>query len=161
MPFTYDAIGRTAGVFPPGFAALHRVRVLPAAVDFETAAARLMTWQMHAGAGLHVAVSTATVEEGSLVVLRVGLSAVHLSAPCRVVFVVDGPSRRGFAYGTLPGHPESGEERFVLQRRADGRIELAIDAFSRPDTTLTKLGAPVARWVQSRIANRYLHALDT
>ena len=36
-----------------------------------------------------------------------------LQAPCRVVYVIDEPDIRGFAYGTLPGHPESGEERFV------------------------------------------------
>jgi uncharacterized protein (UPF0548 family) len=31
--------------------------------------------------------------------------------PCRVVYVVDEPRRAGFAYGTLPGHPEIGGER--------------------------------------------------
>jgi Domain of unknown function (DUF1990) len=39
------------------------------------------------------------------------------AAPCRVVCVVDeaGPtSKFGFAYGTLPGHVESGEERFLI-----------------------------------------------
>jgi uncharacterized protein (UPF0548 family) len=33
-----------------------------------------------------------------------------IRVPCRVVYVLDEPERRGFAYGTLPGHPESGEE---------------------------------------------------
>ncbi|SIP67631.1 hypothetical protein BN9982_740001 [Mycobacterium tuberculosis] len=34
-----------------------------------------------------------------------------LRAPCRVVYVIDEPDVRGFGYGTLPGHPVSGEER--------------------------------------------------
>ena len=37
---------------------------------------------------------------------------------CRIVYVVDesGPiSKFGFAYGTLPGHVESGEERFLIE----------------------------------------------
>jgi hypothetical protein len=38
---------------------------------------------------------------------------------CRIVYVVDeqGPVQRfGFAYGTLPDHAESGEERFTVSR---------------------------------------------
>ena len=37
-----------------------------------------------------------------------------LRAPCRVVYVIDEPDVRGFAYGTLPGHPES--RRGTLRR---------------------------------------------
>jgi hypothetical protein len=55
-----------------------------------------------------------------------------MRAPCRVVYVIDEPRRRGFAYGTLPGHPESGEEAFVLEQRDDGTIASNIIAFSRP-----------------------------
>lgn len=160
MPFTYGQVGQTAGRFPSGFAALNRARVLPDDVDFERAATRLMTWQLHSGAGLRVAASNTTVEEGAVVVLGFGLRGFALSAPCRVVYVIDDVDCRGFAYGTLAGHPESGEERFVV-RRADDRVELAIDAFSRPHTALAKLGSPMVRWAQNRITNRYLHALDT
>ena len=39
---------------------------------------------------------------GSEVIVHLG----PVRAPCRVVYVVDEPDRRGFAYGTLPGHPE-------------------------------------------------------
>ena len=48
---------------------------------------------------------------GSEVIVHLG----PVRAPCRVVYVVDEPDRRGFAYGTLPGHAESGEERFVVR----------------------------------------------
>ncbi len=160
MHFTYDEVGQTAGQFPSGFAAFHRVRVLPDDVDFERAAARLMTWQLHSGAGLRVAASSATVEDDAVVLLGLGLSRVRLCAPCRVVYVVDDVDRRGFAYGTLPGHPESGEERFVVRQRSDNRVELAIDAFSRPHATLARLGGPATHWIQKRITRRYLHALD-
>ncbi len=36
------------------------------------------------------------------------LGPVWVHAPCRVVRIVDAPSRRGFADGTLAGHPERG-----------------------------------------------------
>jgi len=79
--------------------------------------------------------------------------------PCRVVYTVNDPDRRGFAYGTLPGHPESGEDRFTVDRLADGRVELEIVAFSRADLWWSKLAAPIGRLDQSSITQRYLKAL--
>ena len=58
----------------------------------------------------------------------------------RIVYVVDtgelakssGVRQFGFAYGTLPGHMESGEERFLIEQLADGSVWYDIVAFSRP-----------------------------
>ena len=73
---------------------------------------------------------------------------------CRVVYAVDeaGPlSKFGFAYGTLPGHVESGEERFVIEwDRGDDDVWYDIVAFSRPNHVLTRLGYPVVRRLQKR-----------
>ncbi len=81
--------------------------------------------------------------------------------PCRVVDVVDEPDRRGFAYGTLPGHPETGEERFMAQRDPQtGEVTATICAFSNPATWVTRLGGPVARLVQRLMTQRYLKALQ-
>jgi uncharacterized protein (UPF0548 family) len=41
---------------------------------------------------------------------------------------VDEPGRRGFAYGTLPGRPETGEEAFVVEKTNDD-VYLVIRAF--------------------------------
>jgi uncharacterized protein (UPF0548 family) len=75
---------------------------------------------------------------------------------CRIVSVVDdpGPVRRvGFAYGTLPGHVESGEERFLVEwDQEDGGVWYDILAFSRPRHALARLGYPCARRVQKRFA---------
>ena len=35
--------------------------------------------------------------------------------PCRIVWVVDEPDAFGFGYGTLRGHPDEGEESFVVR----------------------------------------------
>ena len=68
---------------------------------------------------------------------------------CRIVYVVDdsGPNFKfGFAYGTLPGHVESGEERFLIEwNRADNSVWYDILAFSRPNHVLTRLGYPFVR----------------
>jgi uncharacterized protein (UPF0548 family) len=73
---------------------------------------------------------------------------------CRVVYAVveTGPvSRFGFAYGTLPGHVESGEERFLIEwDRGDDGVWYDILAFSRPNHLLTRLGYPLVRRAQKR-----------
>ena len=75
---------------------------------------------------------------------------------CRMVYVVDesGPIRRfGFACGTLPGHVESGEERFLVEWHRDtDRVWYDILAFSRPNHLLTRLGYPLIRRSQRRFA---------
>jgi uncharacterized protein (UPF0548 family) len=75
---------------------------------------------------------------------------------CRIVYAVDemGPvCRFGFAYGTLPGHAESGEERFLVEwDRADDDVWYDIIAFSRPNHLLARLGYPLTRRTQKRFA---------
>ena len=47
------------------------------------------------------------------------IGPVQMVVPCRIVSVFKEVDSFGFAYGTLPGHPERGEESFVLERRDD------------------------------------------
>ena len=56
----------------------------------------------------------------------------RIREPARVVAVVDRPDRCGFAYGTLDGHPVSGEEAFVLHRTGDGAVHLTLRSLTRP-----------------------------
>jgi uncharacterized protein (UPF0548 family) len=73
---------------------------------------------------------------------------------CRIVYVVDeagATSKFGFAYGTLPGHVESGEERFLVEwDRGDDAVWYDILAFSRPNHILPRLGYPFVRVLQKR-----------
>ena len=60
-------------------------------------------------------------------------------------------SKYGFAYGTLPGHVESGEECFLIEwNHADDGVYYDILAFSKPNHFLTRLGYPVVRRMQKR-----------
>lgn len=77
-----------------------------------------------------------------------------------MVLVVDDLRRKGFGYGTLPGHPESGEELFVVEHREDDRVSLMIRAFSRPSSRLAHLGGPFTRGVQSWMTSRYLRSVQ-
>ena len=161
LSVTYVPVGCTrTGVVPDGFDELRRSRRIGSGrEDFERAADALLSWQMHRRAGLAVTASHERVETGAVAELRVGVGRLGLRAPVRVVDVIDETTCRGFAYGTLPGHPESGEEAFVVELGKDGSVVLTVTAISRPASRLARLAGPAGRWVQSRITDRYLSAL--
>jgi uncharacterized protein (UPF0548 family) len=80
--------------------------------------------------------------------------------PARVVYVIDEPLRKGFAYGTLPGHPEIGEESFLVEYRDDDSVWLTIRAFSRPSSWIFWVGYPLVRLMQEIYTSRYERALS-
>jgi uncharacterized protein (UPF0548 family) len=102
---------------------------------------------------------TPLVSAGTTAVLTIRAFGLRVHAPIRVVYLVDEPGRRGFAYGTLPGHPEAGEESFVVEHLSDDSVWIVIRAFSRPSTWFYRLGMPVLRFMQCRYTKRYLRSL--
>ncbi len=158
--FTYSEVGLTAGVLPPGYRHLHRTRLIGAGPEvFAEAASNLLHWQAHLRAGLRVSPSSATAKPGTVVLLGLGAGPVQITVPCRVVYVLDGPGRQGFAYGTLPGHPERGEQAFIIERHHDGVVSFTVIAFSMPATRLARAAGPVGQAIQRHIIRRFLRAL--
>jgi uncharacterized protein (UPF0548 family) len=157
---TYGEVGRTAATLPSGYRHLRRtVRIGNGLETFETSANALLGWQVQLRSGLRVASSSRRAEPGAVVRLGWGAGPLRLTAPCRVVYAVDAPRRQGFAYGTLPGHPESGEEAFVVERHDDETVTFTVTAFSRPATWTSKAAGPAGVAVQHWITRRYLRAL--
>jgi uncharacterized protein (UPF0548 family) len=157
---TYSEAGRTRGMLPPGYHHLRRCAVIGSGAEvFAAAVKMLLSWRVQLRAGLRVSPSSAVAEPGAVVVLGLGAGPIRISAPCRVVYVVNQPDRRGFAYGTLPGHPECGEEAFIVERHDDGAVTFAITAFSRPATLQAKAAGPAGRAIQRHITTRYLRAV--
>jgi uncharacterized protein (UPF0548 family) len=162
LPFTYPERGWTAWSHPPtGYYACQRsVVVGTGQAVFERAGAALLSWQMHRRAGLDLISTDRTAVVGARVLLRIGFGPLALSAPCQVVYTVRDDHRHGFAYGTLTGHPVSGEESFVVSLGAQTNlVSFTIRAFSRPATILARLGGPVTPLVQQFATGRYLAAL--
>jgi len=158
---TYAEHGATRGRLPSGYHHIDRRELIGHGPDvFDRAAVALTTWQMHRGAGLAVAASAPVAAEGSVVTLEIGWRRLSVSARCRVVYVVDEPHRRGFAYGTLAGHPERGEEAFVVELR-DNAVWCHIRAFSAPASLISRISGPAGRMVQQMVTSRYLAALRT
>lgn len=157
---TYAEVGQTRGSMPSGYHHLRRRVVVGVGAErFEEAAQAVLGWDMHRRAGVSVRPSSESVVEDAVAVLRLGWGRIGVNAPVRVVYVVDEPRRRGFAYGTLPGHPESGEEAFVVELQDDDEVTFTISAFSRPSTLLARAGGPISRRIQSWITRRYLRAV--
>jgi uncharacterized protein (UPF0548 family) len=130
---------------PVGFDA-EGLPVVPATVD-------------SSGDALYGPDGSAFLRPGDTANLVIPFGPLRVRAPVRVVYVVDTPSRKGFAYGTLPGHPESGEEAWMLARTDDGSVWLNIRAFSRPSSPMWWLVYPVLRIAQSVYTRRYERAL--
>ncbi|KQO65045.1 DUF1990 family protein [Curtobacterium sp. Leaf261] len=102
---------------------------------------------------------TPLLRAGTVATLTMHAYGRTVQAPVRVVAVYDEPDRKGFAYGTLDGHPVSGEESFVVERTTDGSVWLQIRQFSQPASRKWALAAPLLKREQRRMAEAYLQAL--
>lgn len=161
LTLNYPAIGATRDLSrtPKGFRPLDRSAVIGhGRADFERAAASIMSWGIQRGSGMTVE-PFAPVKVGDRVRIRIPFGPLRVVAPAEVVYVVDEPRLAGFAYGTLPGHPERGEEAFLVELADDGTVSAVIRAFSRPANWFWWCGSPVLRLAQELYTRRYLRAL--
>jgi len=159
-PFTYAEVGATQDdELPAGYAHGRREAVVGSGrAAFDRAVAAMFDWRMQKGVGLRVRASGPPTEPGTVVVLTAGLRRFGYDIPCRVVWARTDGDEQGFAYGSLPGHPESGEECFVATLRPDGDVVFTTRVFSRLATPLARLGGPVSRVVQRAAIEGYVAA---
>jgi uncharacterized protein (UPF0548 family) len=121
----------------------------------------ILTWELQRRSGLRVRTESDVVVAAARVVSGFGVGPFRINAPCEVVWVRhplpgDGPQSAGFGYGTLPGHPERGEEAFEVEIVADGRVFLKITAFSQHATWFYRAGGLLARAAQRHVTSRYV-----
>ena len=102
----------------------------------------------------------ALVKPGDSVWLVTKLGPFCTRQPVRVVYVIDEGNRKGFAYGTLPGHAISGEEQFVVDLEDDGSVWLTIRTLSRPAPGRWTLAAPLLSVAQRVLRRRYFSSLS-
>jgi uncharacterized protein (UPF0548 family) len=160
-PLTYDAVGTArSGEVPEGFRGARRSAVVGAGrADFERAAAAVLAWRAQRGAGLRVRATGPSSRPGTVVVLTAGLPRLGYDIPCRVVWGSTDGDERGFAYGTLPGHPESGEECFLVRLTPEGEVVYEIRVFFRLASPLARLVGPVSLLMQRLATDRYVAAI--
>ena len=157
LPFTYAEVGATTGPLPPGYHHLRESALIGYGRGrFDDASEAVMRWGMLRGAGARVNATTDVAAVGSEVIVRLG----PVRVPCRVVYVLDEPNHRGFAYGTLPGHAEIGEELFAVRfDPATEAVYAEVTAFSRHGTWWSRLAGPLTALVQRVVSKRYVKAV--
>ncbi len=164
-PYNYEHVGATDGelrVAPPGYR-LSRYGT-PLGVGeavFETACASLAKFGNYPPSFARVVSLATSIEEGvtfGTLATHFGFASLH---PCRIVRVErDASARRfGFSLGTLPGHIGAGEERFVLTLNDDGVVRYDVQAISRPDGLIGRLGTPLFRMFQKRFERETLETM--
>jgi uncharacterized protein (UPF0548 family) len=78
-----------------------------------------------------------------------------------VVAVVNQPTRCGFSYGTLDGHPVSGEEAFIVHRGPDGEVWLTLRSLTHASRGRWQWAFPILLIAQKCYRRRYRQALKT
>lgn len=149
--FSYPEVGATRTEAPAAYQ-VDRERFLlgngPGV--FERAKQAVRQWKMFEMGWLELCWSDARVDPGSTVAVlayHLGFWSLHVA---RIVYVIDEPSKYGFAYGTLAEHAESGEEWFGVEHREDGSVWYEVLAFSRERHLLAKIGYPFTRSLQRK-----------
>lgn len=160
-PTYAETAAALSGKHPLGYRHDHHEVVLGRGAEtFDRAVQGLQMWTTHRVPGIRVLPEGTEVRPGATVVVTIGTPLSAIAAPCRVIDIVDEPGRWGFAYGTLPGHPEEGEEAFIASISDDGTVAFAITAFSRPASSLMRISGPVARAVQRRVTLGYIRSMQ-
>ena len=152
---TYAEVGATRleGALPAGYRHLeHRMRVGRGRTAFEAAGEAVVTFRMHQGMHVRPRADAPRAVPGTHVTVFLGPGRLRLSAPCEVVWAVHEPRRRGFAYGTLPGHPERGEEAFIVDWDEQDTVWLTIRAFSVGGRWYSRAAGPLVPIVQHSYA---------
>lgn len=155
LPFTYSAVGATAVMPPAGYVVDHtRIQLGEGEPVFHAARAALQRWEQFRLGWVEAWSPDTPIQCGEVVAVMGRAMGLWWLNACRIVYVVDeaGPlSKFGFAYGTLPGHVASGEERFLLEwDRNANSVWYDILAFSRPNHFLTRFGYRLVRHTQKR-----------
>ena len=150
---SYTAVGATRhDATPAGFVLDHnRQHLGRGEAVFARAREALRGWRMFPAPWTAIE-PRAPIAEGEVVAVLVRTAGVWWRNAARIVYVIDEPRRFGFAYGTLPGHAERGEERFVVEWLPSDDVWYDLRAFSRPRHWLARLGRPVTRALQRRFA---------
>jgi uncharacterized protein (UPF0548 family) len=157
LPFSYKEVGASKSVVPQNYPINHhRIRVGSGVADYARAKNALQSWTMYKLDWTRIYPPDAPIAIGETVVVIVNHHFCWSMNSCRIVYVLEeneATERFGFAFGTLPGHSETGEERFTVEwNRDDDSVWYELLAFALPHHILAKIAAPFVHFVQRKFA---------
>jgi uncharacterized protein (UPF0548 family) len=158
LPYTYRAefVGTTDTQteilpVPVGYDSDHNCVCLGSGeAVFRHACAQMRAWRTFPSPWTEIYPKNAPLVKGQVVVVLFHLFGLWWRSSARIVYVIDEERRFGFAYGTLPGHIERGEERFLIEWHPDDTVWYDLRSFSKPRLWFVQLGYPIVRRLQKR-----------
>ena len=156
--FSYEEVGESKNARVQGYDNDHSSKVVGKGTeDWEKAKQILLNWDHFPAAWTKIHDLNPTVEVGNDVAVTFNLFGLWWVNSARIVYFFDEPNRFGFAYGTLHGHVETGEEIFYLEKDSEGIISYHLKAFSKPAYWFVRLGYPAARFFQRKFVRDSLN----
>lgn len=157
LPFSYKEIGATQAIIPKNYPVNHRrIQIGSGADAFARAKFAIQTWMMYRLDWTRLYQPDTPIAVGEVVCVIVNHGFCWSVNPCRIVYVLEEngeTEKTGFAFGTLPGHSEEGEERFTVEwRQADDSVWFELLSFARPHHVLAKIGFPFVGLFQRKFA---------
>ena len=145
--FTYPTVGATKNGEPPKDYDLddNKVYLGHGQKVFTSAVNALNQWQHFPPSWTEVQAPEHPPFEAQTVAVLFKVLGLWWLNSARIVYVLHETNKYGFAYGTLPGHIECGEEVFYVEMHPDESVYYHIKAFSKPNRWFVKLGYPLAR----------------
>jgi uncharacterized protein (UPF0548 family) len=156
QPYNYKAIYGTQSPPVKGFDNDHNFIVLGSGeAVWQSAKQALQNWAQFPKPWTDIE-PKAPLQQGEVVAVLFRIFGIWFINSARIVYTIDESKRYGFAYGTLPGHVEKGEECFWIERNEQGEVSYHIRAFSQPAYWLVWLGYPAARYFQRQFVKQSL-----
>lgn len=168
LQFTYPEQGMTRQDGPQvGYVRDHnRVHLGTGSSLYMESKVALRRWHQFELGWVRVRTNNVPLKPDETVCLQVHFALLWKLFACRIVYIVEeedtsSPIKKfGFAYGTLPGHPESGEERFLIEWNSiDDSVWYDILAYSQPGNFAVALGYPFSRLMQKRFARESMASM--
>jgi uncharacterized protein (UPF0548 family) len=166
---SYDILGGTAPAAeqwrpPRGWRAYEHTVRLGAGPDlWDAASSAVLSWGIKTRSGFAVdppleAGRRARQGECYWLVARIG--PIRVREPVEIVAIISTHDRAALAYGTLEGHPVSGEEAFIVHRDDDGNVSLTLRSLTRAGQGPWRVLFPGILIAQRVYRRRYLRALQ-
>lgn len=154
--FSYPHVGASVYGVPTGYTRDHnRVLLGTGEQVWKRAVEAISRWEMFNLGWTQLCWPNAPIRWGTDVAVLIRHYGFYSLNPSRIVYVrnedEETVQRYGFAYGTLTGHAEAGEERFMVEwYKKNDTVYYDLLAFSRVSHVLARMGYPVVRRLQKR-----------
>ncbi len=157
LPFSYEEVGASKDKIPSGYPINHhRIQIGNGADAFALAKNAIQNWTMYRLEWTRLYPAHTPIALGGVVCVVVNHRFCWSINPCRIIYVLEETGeieRYGFAFGTLPGHSEEGEESFTVEwNRADDSVCYELLSFARPHHILARIGFPFVGLFQRKFA---------